>query len=222
MYGTLRFWLDRGVDGFRMDVIHGIGRDPALPDAPYDVERVPWSSQNDHELTHKYLRKTRKLIDSYPGDRVTIGEVFLLSTRKVAAYYGHEDELHLSFNFPPLYAPWTADAWRRRVDRVVEELDPISAWPTWVLSNHDNPRHRSRYGSEARARAAAVMLLTLRGTAFVYGGEEFGLEDAKIPASRKVDPGDRDGCRAPIPWDGSPAHGWAGGSEAWLPWPPEA
>ena len=221
MYDTLRFWLDRGVDGFRMDVIHGIGRDPALPDAPYDVERVPWSSLNDHALTHEYLREIRKLIDSYPGDRMAVGEVFLLSTKKVATYYGNGDELHLSFNFPPLFAPWTADAWRRRVDRVVEELDPVGAWPTWVLSNHDNPRHRTRYGTEARARAAAVLLLTLRGTPFLYAGEELGLEDAEIPPSAKLDPGNRDGCRAPIPWDGSPEHGWAGGAHPWLPWPPE-
>jgi alpha-glucosidase len=90
-----------------------------------------------------------------------------------------------------------------------------------VLSNHDNVRHRSRYGTEARARAAALLLLGLRGTPFLYAGEELGLEDAVVPASRVVDPGGRDGCRAPIPWDGSPSHGWAdspGGP--WLPWPP--
>jgi alpha-glucosidase len=91
-----------------------------------------------------------------------------------------------------------------------------------VLSNHDNRRHRSRYGSEERARAAAVLLLTLRGTPFVYAGEELGLEDAVVPPERQVDPGGRDGCRAPVPWDASPGHGWAGGPEAWLPWPPEA
>jgi alpha-glucosidase len=96
----------------------------------------------------------------------------------------------------------------------------VDGWPAWVLSNHDNPRHRTRYGgSEARARAAAVLLLTLRGTPFLFAGEELGLEDALIPAGREVDPGGRDGCRAPVPWDGAPAHGWAG--DPWLPWPPE-
>ncbi len=160
-------------------------------------------------------------MDGYPGDRVLVGEVYLLSTRQVAPYYGDGDELHLAFNFPPLYAPWEAPAWRHRVDRVVRELDPRHAWPTWVLSNHDNPRHRTRYGSEARARAAAVLLLTLRGTPFVYAGEELGLEDVELAPDRRVDPGGRDGCRAPIPWDGSVGHGWAN-EDPWLPWPPEA
>ena len=222
MEGVLRFWLDRGVDGFRIDVAHGLGKDPAFPDAPPETAHLPWSGQNDHESTHAILRGLRRIVDSYPGDRVLVGEVYLLSTRRVARYYGRGDELHLAFNFPPLYAPWDAAAWRKRIDRVVEELDPIEAWPTWVLSNHDNPRHRTRYGSEARARAAAVLLLTLRGTPFVYAGEELGLEDALVPPERQVDPGGRDGCRAPIPWDGSPGHGWAGGPEAWLPWPPDA
>jgi alpha-glucosidase len=89
-----------------------------------------------------------------------------------------------------------------------------------VLSNHDNPRHRTRYGgSEARARAAAVLLLTLRGTPFLYAGEELGLEDAVVGADRRVDPGGRDGCRAPLPWDATPSHGW--GPRPWLPWAPE-
>jgi alpha-glucosidase len=157
-----------------------------------------------------------------------VGEVFLLSTAAVARYYGSGDELHLAFNFPPLFAPWEAGAWRHRIDRVVEELDPRGAWPTWVLSNHDNPRHRTRYGgSEGRARAAAVLLLTLRGTPFIYAGEELGLENAEIPAEERLDPGGRDGSRAPIPWDGSPDHGWPPGARQrgaapWLPWPPQA
>jgi alpha-glucosidase len=90
-----------------------------------------------------------------------------------------------------------------------------------VLSNHDNRRHRTRYGSEARARAAAVLLLALRGTPFLYAGEELGLEDASVPAERVLDPGGRDGCRAPIPWDSEATHGWKTG-DAWLPWPPDA
>jgi alpha-glucosidase len=90
-----------------------------------------------------------------------------------------------------------------------------------VLSNHDNQRHRTRYGSDARARAASVLLLGLRGTPFLYAGEELGLEDAVIPPERKLDPGGRDGCRAPLPWDRSPGHGW-GAAEPWLPWPPDA
>ena len=219
MHATLRFWLDRGVDGFRMDVIHAIGKDPALPDTPTELLPMPQSALNDVPGTHPLLRRIRSLLDSYPGDRVSVGEVYLLSTAIVARYYGDNDELHLSFNFPPLYAPWEASAWRKRIERVQQELEPIGAWPTWVLSNHDNPRHRTRYGSEARARAAAVLLLTLRGTPFLYAGEELGLEDAVIPADRVVDPGGRDGCRAPIPWELEDPHGWDG-AEPWLPWPP--
>ena len=219
MEGTLRFWLDRGVDGFRIDVVHLLGKDPALPDAgPEDRGGIPI---NEHYTTHPLLRRFRRLLDSYPGDRAMVGEVYILSTARVARYYGDNDELHMAFNFPPLYAAWEADAWRKRIDRVVEEFDPRGAWPTWVLSNHDNPRHRTRYGSEARARAAAVLLLTLRGTPFLYAGEELGLEDAEVPAERVLDPGGRDGCRAPVPWTSEPNHGWAS-DEPWLPWPPDA
>ena len=199
MHDTLRFWLDRGVDGFRIDVIHLLGKPDSLPDQPEDV--VARVNFFDFDDTHQILRDIRTLLDSYDGDRMAVGEVFLLSTALVAKYYGHNDELHLAFNFPPLFAPWDADVWRKRIDRVIEEL-PADAWPTWVLSNHDNPRHRTRYGgSEARARAAAVLLLTLRGTPFLYAGEELGLEDAVIAPEEMEDPGGRDGCRAPIPWE---------------------
>ncbi|MBK9178170.1 MAG: DUF3459 domain-containing protein [Acidimicrobiales bacterium] len=221
MHDTLRFWLDRGVDGFRADVIHAIGKDPALADDPPELIPIPHSALNDDPATHRLLRDLRSLLDSYPGDRVMVGEVYLLSTELVATYYGRGDELHLAFNFPPLYAPWDAAAWRIRIDEVVSELDPRDAWPTWVLSNHDNRRHRTRYGSEPRARAAAVLLLTLRGTPFLYAGEELGLEDAVVPPGREVDPGGRDGCRAPIPWTGDPGHGWPGPAEPWLPWSPD-
>ena len=220
MHDTLRFWLDRGVDGFRMDVVHALVKHADLPDVD-----DPWLSTDrfDEPATHERIRGFRRLLDDYPGGRhpVSLGEVFILSTAKVAEYYGHNDELHLAFNFPPLFAPWDAAKWRKRIDRVVEEFDPRGAWPTWVLSNHDNPRHRTRYGgSEARARAAAVLLLTLRGTPFVYQGEELGLTDAEVPPERQVDPGGRDGGRAPIPWDASHQHGWP--ADPWLPWPPEA
>jgi alpha-glucosidase len=150
-----------------------------------------------------------------------VGEVAVPWTEVMARYYGHGDELHLAFNFPPIFAPWQQPAWREQIERAARELDPRDAWPTWVLSNHDNPRHRTRYGSEARARAAAVLLLTLRGTPFLYAGEELGLEDARVPPERVLDPGGRDGCRAPIPWDASGTHGWST-PDPWLPWPPDA
>ncbi len=199
MHDTLRFWLDRGVDGFRIDVIHLLGKPESLPSIPDDVTGVGRVNFFDFDDTHEILRGIRNVMDDYE-QRVTVGEVYLLSTALVAKYYGDGDELHLAFNFPPLYAPWDADAWRKRIDRVVDEMPP-DAWPTWVLSNHDNPRHRTRYGgSVERARAAAVLLLTQRGTPFLYQGEELGLEDAVIPPELQEDPGGRDGCRAPIQW----------------------
>ncbi|MET0729242.1 MAG: alpha-amylase family glycosyl hydrolase [Acidimicrobiales bacterium] len=221
MHGVMRFWLDRGVAGFRIDVVHCIGRDPAYPDDPPEFDGMPHCIINEHASSHEHIRAMRRLADSYPGDRVLIGETALPGTHWVAPYYGYGDELHLAFNFAPTRAPWDAAAWRECVERIAEELDPRDAWPSWVLSNHDMPRHRTRHGgSEARARAAAVALLTQRGTPFLYAGEELGLEDAVVPAARVVDPGGRDGCRAPVPWDTSPTHGW--GPEPWLPFPPEA
>jgi alpha-glucosidase len=238
MHDVLRFWLDRGVDGIRADVVHCIGKDSDLPDDPPPVAGIPHSALNDVAVTHERLRVIRRLFDDYPGDRVIVGEVYLLSTEAVAAYYGEGDELHLSFNFPPLFARWQQGAWTECIEQTVAALAPRAAWPTWVLSNHDNPRHRTRYDrvaavlgeapdttarrSEARARAAAVLLLTLRGTPFVYQGEELGLLDGVIPVDRQVDPGGRDGCRSPVPWDGSPDHGWptTGDAEVWLPFPP--
>jgi alpha-glucosidase len=218
MLDTLRFWLDRGVDGFRADVVHLIGKDPALPSLSDDLAAITPVALNDHASTHDRLRHIRQLLDGYPGDRMMVGEI-TLATSQIATYYGHDDELHLVFNFTPMFAAWEAGAWRKRIERVSEELDGRGAWPTWVLSNHDNPRHRTRLGSDARARAAAVLLLTLRGTPFLYAGEELGLADAEVPPDRVLDPGGRDGCRAPIPWDDTEGRGWAG--EPWLPWPPE-
>jgi alpha-glucosidase len=221
MHDVLRFWLDRGVDGFRIDVAHGIGKDPALPDDLPEALPTPHSELNDAPETHPLLRRIRALVDERPGDPVLVGEVYLLDTALVAPYYGTGDELHLSFNFPPLYTPWDAGAWRAQVERTTGLLDPIGAWPTWVLSNHDNPRHRTRYGgSEASSRAAVLLLLGLRGTPFLFQGEELGLLDAEVPPERVVDPGGRDGCRAPVPWAAGAGHGWP--ADPWLPFPPEA
>ena len=222
MHDTLRFWLDRGVDGFRMDVIMGIVKRADLRNVDDGIQAMLDESRYDAPAVHARLREIRELLDSYPGDRVSVGEVFILSTAKVAEYYGDNDELHLAFNFPPLFAPWDAGKWRHRIERTEGAMVPVDAWPTWVLSNHDNARHRTRYGgSEARARAAVVLLLTLRGTPFLYEGEELGLEDALVPPDRVVDPGGRDGCRAPVPWTTAAQHGWSG-AEPWLPFPPDA
>jgi alpha-glucosidase len=226
MSGVLAFWLARGVDGFRIDVAHGLGKDPALADLPPELERLPMSAVNDQPSTHPILAGLRAELDRWPDPppRMMVGEVFLPEPAQVVTYYGTEGrpELHLAFNFKPLFTGWDAAAWRQRIDEVETLFKPRGAWPTWVLSNHDRPRHRTRFGSEARARAAAVLLLTLRGTPFLYAGEELGLEDADVPPDRRLDPGGRDGCRAPLPWDATPGHGWAGGPDAWLPWPPDA
>jgi alpha-glucosidase len=222
MHDVLRFWLDRGVDGFRIDVAHCTGKDPDFADHPRCLAGEPLCNFNDQPYSHEVLRGIRRVIDSYPGDRVLVGEVNIRSTASVVQYYGAGDELHMSFNFPPLDAPWDPVIFRSCVSEVEALLRPAQAWPTWVLSNHDNSRHRSRYdGSMRRARAAAVLLLTLRGTAFVYQGEELGLEDVIVTPQTRVDPGGRDGSRAPVPWEAAPPHGWSG-APPWLPFPPAA
>jgi alpha-glucosidase len=219
MHGVLRFWLDRGIDGFRVDVVHALGKDPAFPDEEPEWRGVPHTASHDHASTHDILRGIRRVVDSYPGDRVLVGEVWTLRARQTALYCGR-DQLHLAFDLPDaVRTPWEAAAWRPYVERLYEDLRKVDSVPAWVLGNHDTPRQRTRFGSEARARAAAVLLLTLPGTSFLYAGEELGLEDAVIPAERRVDPGGRDGCRAPIPWTSAPDHGWP--ADPWLPWPPE-
>jgi len=242
MHDVLRFWLDRGVDGFRADVLHTIGKFPDLPDDPPAVAGIPHGALNDVPVTHERVQAIRSLIDSYAGERVLVGEIYLMTTEAIASYYGDGDEVHMAFNFPALYAPWSADRWRSSIEETDATLGARDAWPTWVLSNHDNPRHRTRYDlaaqrrgedgattvlrSETRARAAAVLLLTLRGTPFIYQGEELGLLDSEIAPAQVVDPGGRDGCRGPLPWDSSPGFGWptgsSGGGSPWLPLPPEA
>jgi alpha-glucosidase len=219
MHDVVRFWLDRGIDGFRVDVVHALGKNPALPDDPPDLAALPHASLHDDPATHPILRRLRRVVDAYPGDRVLVGEVFQLFQPDVTRYYGRGDELHLAFDLPrTLHTSWEADAWRARVESVLAAHE--AAWPTIVLSNHDTPRQRTRLGSEARARAAAVLELTLPGTPFLYAGEELGLEDAEVPPERRVDPGGRDGCRAPLPWSAAAGHGWP--TTPWLPWPPDA
>jgi alpha-glucosidase len=171
---------------------------------------------HDYEGTHHLLRGIRDVLDSYPDGRMMVGEINLTETALIAPYVA-DDELNLAFDFASLRVAWEAGAWRGRIVHVQEIMGP--RWPTWVFSNHDQPRIRTRLGGvDARARAALVMLLTLRGTPFLYAGDELGLEDAEIPPDRVVDPGGRDGCRAPIPWAAGEGHGWP--ADPWLPWPP--
>ena len=224
MHDTLRYWLDRGVDGFRADVVNLIGKGTDVPDLPDPVWRFPLLA-TDRPLGHELLRRIRTLLDGYSQEPMMVGEVYLLRDGESASYVGTPDapELHLSFDFRPLHSPWDAG---RLGEALVKMEDDFAEprWPTFVLSNHDRPRHRTRYGSEERARAAAVMALTVRGTPFLYAGEELGLEDGVVPPERVVDPDGRDGCRAPIPWtadgDDEVGHGWA--TQPWLPFPANA
>ena len=221
MHDTLRFWLERGVDGFRSDVIHLIGKDPLLPDRTGDLADRHLVSDHDDARSHPLLRGIREVLDSYEGDRAMVGEVNLRSAGQLAPYYGSGDELHLVFNFSLLFSRWDAARWATRIAEAEVAFASSDTWPVWVLSNHDRPRHRTRFeGREDRARVAALVLLTLRGTPFLYAGEELGLEDAELSEADLVDPGLRDGCRAPIPWAPDSGHGWAG--PPWLPWPPDA
>ncbi|MGY6501206.1 MAG: alpha-amylase family glycosyl hydrolase [Acidimicrobiales bacterium] len=217
MHDVLRHWLDRGVDGFRADVVHMIGKGTELLDLPDDLRELLVISI-DEPFTHELLRRVRSLLDSYPHHPMMVGEVYLLRSGQAATYLGDDDELHLAFDFRPVHTRWQFDAMRSTIEASQEEFaDP--RWPTWVLSNHDRPRHRTRMGSDAAARAAAVLSLTMRGTPFLYAGEELGLEDAVIPDDRVVDPDGRDGTRAPVPWTAAPGHGW--GPDPWLPFPPD-
>jgi alpha-glucosidase len=223
MHDVLRFWCDRGVDGFRADVVHLIGKDPALPNVPASHlvgSHLDVVGSHDYPGTHPLLRGIRRVLDEYAPTRprMIVGEVNLTETALIAPYLGDDDELNLAFDFESLHVPWEAAAWRARIAHVEAVMG--ERWPTWVFSNHDQPRIRTRLGgTEERARAALVLLLTLRGTPFTYAGEELGLENAEVPPDRVVDPGGRDGCRAPIPWTADERHGWP--AEPWLPWPPD-
>ena len=186
MHDTLRFWLDRGVDGFRMDVVQSL-----LKRADFaDIEDPNEILFGDAHLDTRHPRAAARHPAAdrrLPGDRVAVGETSVLSTAKMATYYGHDDELHLCFNFPQLLAPW-ARQWRRRIERTYEELDPDRGWPTWVLSNHDVPRHRSRYGGSEAAARAAVMALTLARHPLPLRGRGAGPARCGHPARAQARP----------------------------------
>jgi alpha-glucosidase len=228
----LRFWLDRGISGFRIDVAHALYKDALLrddpvvpaPDAPYRQRRV--FSMNRPE-THDVYRAWRKITDSYDPPRLLLGETWVLDPERLAEYYGRDDELNLAFNF--FFATAEFDA--RRLPGVVEEtlaVLPSAACPVWMGSNHDISRFPSRWanGDPARARAALVALCTLPGAVVLYAGDELGLPDVDVPAERQRDPitwhapgrFNRDRARTPMPWDDGPNYGFtAAGVEPWLP-----
>jgi alpha-glucosidase len=234
---VIRFWLDRGVDGFRVDVIHKMVKDAQLrdnPPPPADGEhpirhygRQVHLYDEDRPEVHDIIRSWRTILDSY-GHRAMVGEVYILDPQRVATYYGNgHDELPLAFNFSFMWSPWDAAAFRTQVDEIEAALPP-GAQPTYVLSNHDVPRHRTRFDDptwgEARARLAAMMLLTLRGTPFLYYGEEIGMRDVLIPEARICDPVGkrfpavgRDPERTPMPWTAAPGAGFSIANDTWLP-----
>lgn len=235
---TLRFWLDRGVDGFRIDVAHGLIKSADLPDNPgaYSPELFGHGPEEVHSWdqpeVHDVYRRWRKVLDSYPGERMAVGEVWV-RTDEATARYVRPDELHLAFNFRLLRAPWEATALRDAVTASLASMAGVGAPSSWVLSNHDAVRHRSRYGDGEiglrRARAAALLLLALPGAAYLYQGEELGLPEVRLPDEALQDPiwlrsgrttRGRDGCRVPLPWQGTAApYGFSAGADSWLPMP---
>ena len=238
MFDVLRFWLDRGVDGFRIDVAQFIAKDPLYRDNPPhpEPERMAymgaWSRQlhlydYGHPDLHAIYREFRALLDSYPGDRVSIGELHDEQFDVWAGFYGHNlDEIHVPFNFHLLFATWDAARIRTIVDAIEAAL-PDGAWSNWVLGNHDQRRIASRLG-QAQARVAMLLLLTLRGTPTLYYGDELGLPDAELRPDQVRDPWGlvepaqgRDPGRSPMPWDGTANGGFcAPDVEPWLPLAP--
>ena len=249
---VLRFWLDRGVDGFRIDVGHGLVKDPAYPSFPGSPlasgskQQAPYW---DQEGVHDLHRHWRALIDSYTDrPRMLCGEVNVGTDRAVR--YVRPDELHQVFNWPFLVAPWDARALRSVIQASVEAYGGVGAAPSWVLGNHDTLRVATRLGFEPgeaprrvgpataqpdealglrRARAAALLLLALPGSAYVYQGEELGLpehtrladadrQDPAFPRTGGADLG-RDGCRVPMPWEADAPNLGFGNGRPWLPQP---
>lgn len=236
---VLRFWLDLGVDGFRIDVAHGLVKAPGLPDvgrrkqiSMLGIAELPYFDQDG---VHEIYRRWRRILDSYPGERIGVAEAWAPTPERTARYV-RPDELHQAFNFHYLRSAWSAEAFRTVIDRSLAAMTGSGAPTTWVLSNHDVVRHVTRYGGGAvgvrRARAAVLLTLALPGSAYLYQGEELGLpEVTDLPDEVLADPvwersghtdRGRDGCRVPIPWsDGKPPFGFGppGSTASWLPQP---
>ena len=218
MHEVLRFWLNRGVDGFRIDAIYRLAKDPELRDNKPGIRH-----DEDWPTIHQRLRKIRAVIDEFEN-RVIVGEVYLLDLRRLVEYINTGDELHLAHNFVFFHLPWHAAAFRASVQEFTE-LAEQSAWPAWFLENHDHSRIATRYASapgsgQRRARTAAMLICTLRGTPFLYYGQELGLPDAHIPPDRVVDVDGRDPERSPMPWRRPSLAGPGAGfttAEPWLP-----
>ena len=244
---VLRFWLDRGADGFRVDVAHGLLKEPSLRDQVRPTRADPARGASageslverteldepmwDQPEVHDVYRRWHEVLAKYDGDRMLVAEAWTQSPESMARYI-REDEMSQAFNFAWLLAPWSARAFTEVVTGTLEATGSVGASPTWVLSNHDVERHATRYGGGpvggARARAATLAMLALPGSAYVYQGEELGLEEVDVATENRSDPLwirtgvlSRDGCRVPIPWSGdAPPYGFGPGSEQpWIPQP---
>ncbi|MEJ5914546.1 alpha-amylase family glycosyl hydrolase [Pseudokineococcus sp. 1T1Z-3] len=245
---TLRFWLDLGVDGFRVDVAYGLFKDAALRDNPGEYSPTLFGHGDeqchtwDQPEVHAVWRRWRALVDSYGADggsaRMLVGEVCLADPERVAAYV-RPDEMHQAFAFRLLKSRWDAEAFEDGVRPALEAFERVGAPVSWVLGNHDKDRQVTRFGGGAqglsRARAAALLMLALPGSAYLYAGEELGLPQVVVPDEARQDPifvrsggarAGRDGCRVPMPWTDGPSAGFsvAPGRGAlpaapWLPQP---
>ncbi len=224
---TLRFWLDRGVDGFRIDVAMGLAKPPGLPDLPAEVlealhaqgSEVYGDLRFDDDEVHTHMRAIRTVLERY-SERMSVGEIWVSSNQR-RALYARPDELHLAFNFTLTRCPWKPDAVRTAVDASLVAMAAVGAPTTWTLSNHDVGRQVTRYGGgalgERRARAAILLELALPGVVYLYQGEELGLGDVELPEEAMQDPQylrsgwpSRDGCRVPLPWSGEhPPYGFS-------------
>ncbi|WP_375403043.1 alpha-amylase family glycosyl hydrolase [uncultured Sphingomonas sp.] len=234
MIDVMRYWLDRGVDGFRIDVLWHILKAADFPDNPPNPDYHPDMGEKfavlqhhstDQPGTHEIIAEMRALADGYDcGDeRVLIGEICLPLSRMVAYYGSNDDGVHLPFNFELIESVWDARKLAHFIDAYEAALPP-GAWPNWVLGSHDAPRVAGRLG-EAQARVAAMLLLTLRGTPTLYQGDEIGIGRVDIAPERLRDPRElrepglglgRDPARTPMAWDDTANGGFTDG-EPWLP-----
>jgi alpha-glucosidase len=230
----LYFWLDRGVDGFRIDVAHALFKAQDLREM---VEPEPrpqfgdWLSALMQPELHPLYRRWRRIADEYPGDRMYVSEIVVENQETIASYV-EPDQLHLSFDFTLLHERWDAERMSDTIDRVLTTLGAAGAPATWVFENHDVTRLPTRYGGgelgRRRARAATLLLFGLPGAAFAYQGQELGLEEVDVPDAARQDPifsrtggarKGRDGCRVPLPWTAeAPTFGFTEG-DPWLPMP---
>jgi alpha-glucosidase len=230
--GIVRYWLDRGVSGLRLDVFNAYFKHADLRSNPRRLGRNEWTRQRhvnnkDRPELHDFLGELRGVLDEYPG-AMAVGETFDGAPEVAASYC---DKLHLAFNFDFLLQPWKPSAVQRAITRWDGLVSAAGGWPCYVLSNHDNPRHAWRHGqgrtpqiADARAKVAAALLLTLRGTPFIYYGEEIGMQDVAVPHEEAwdlaFDGGGRDPSRTPMQWDASGNAGFSSG-RPWLPVGPD-